>query len=478
MKNLIKLNGGDFITLVSNRRMMLVFTLMLLLVFTSCKKFLEIDPPKTSLVNETIFKNDAQATVAVTGMYAKMAAGSYSSGNSSISFYAGLSSDELIGYGTYLPIYENQIYPEFTTYAAVYSGPYQSIYACNSIIEGLSNASGVTPATKAQLKGEALFLRAFAYFNLVNLFGEVPIQLTTDYRITSMTVKSSVAAVYVQILTDLKNAETLLSDSYPTNDRTRPNKSTAQALLARVYLYLSDWANAEKYSSLLIGKTGTYNLVKLDAVFLANSLEAIWQLMPMPNRNTNDGTLFIPSSLTVAPTVVSLNNKFVLNAFEVGDKRKDTWVKSYTNNSGTFYYPFKYRVISTVTTVTEYSMVLRLAEQYLIRAEARINLNNIGNGIADLNVIRQRPVAGVNSNPLPTLLATMSKANALIALEKERRVELFTEWGHRWFDLKRTGKASEVLKPIKSQWQDSDVLYPIPEGEVNANPNISQNDGY
>lgn len=447
-------------------------------LLSSCKKFLEIDPPKTSLVNETIFNNDAQATAALTSIYATMAASSYASGSSSVSFFGGLSSDELIGYGTYLPVYENQLYPEFTTYASLYSGPYKSIYTANSVLDGLNISSGISPGTKAQLEGEALFVRAFAYFNLVNLFGGVPLHLTADYRITSKAARSSVADTYVQIITDLKIAEVLLTDAYPTTERVRPNKSAVQALLARTYLYLGDWENAEKYASLVIGKTTTYSLVKLDGVFLANSQEAILQLMPLPSRNTQDGDAFIPANLSAAPTQASLSSSFALNTFEPGDKRKDTWVKSYTTSTGTYYYPFKYRVRSAVTTVSEYSMVLRLAELHLIRAEARINRENISNGIADLNLVRQRPLAGVNSNPLPSLPTNLSKENALLAVEKERRIELFSEWGHRWFDLKRTGRASAVLKPIKLLWQETDVLYPIPDAEVSRNTNIRQNDGY
>ncbi len=353
----------------------------------------------------------------------------------------------------------------------------QSIYTANAILEGLSAPNGVTPPIQAQLQGEALFIRAFAYFYVVNLYGPVPLQLTTNYSITQVSSRATVAQVYQQIITDLTTAENLLPEAYPTTGRARPNKSAVQALLARTYLYLKDYVNAEKYASLVIAKS-TYSLVDVNSVFLANSQEAIWQLMPTANSNTQDGLNFI---LTAAPTSVALSNDFVNNAFEANDKRKTNWVGSLTVGSQTYYYPYKYKVRSS-TTVTEYSMVLRLAEQYLIRAEARINqTGKIDQGIADLNVIRARarPTPTTSTpNPLPPLNLGMSQTAALLAVEQERRVELFTEWGHRWLDLIRTGRANVLLGAVKPKWQATDVLYPIPLNETSRNPNITQNPGY
>ncbi len=457
-------------------------TLLLIVFFQfSCKKYLEIDPPKSSLVQATVFENNDQATAAVTGIYATMAAASnYASGGStSISELAGTSSDEFIGYSALsIPFYQNQINYDNTRLNSLYAGPFTTIYYANSILEGLASSSGVTLPVKAELQGEALFTRAFAYFYLVNLFGPVPLQLTTDYRVTSVANRAPIDQVYQQIISDLKTAETLLPEAYPTTERIRPNKSVVQALLARTYLYTKDYVDAESYASLVIAKTSMYSLVDVNSVFLANSQEAIWQLMPLANSNTPSGAIFI---LSATPTEVSLTSGLAVNAFEANDKRQSAWVKTYTNNTGTYYYPYKYKVKSS-TIVTEYSMVMRLAEQYLIRAEARINqIGKIDQGISDLNVIRARarpaPTLTV-PNPLPPLSTTLSMANALLAVEQERRVELFTEWGHRWLDLNRTGRSTTVLSPIKAQWQATDVLFPIPQNEITRNPNITQNQGY
>ncbi|MBB5436608.1 hypothetical protein HDC92_000272 [Pedobacter sp. AK017] len=443
----------------------------------SCKEFLKLDPPKTSLVNETVFLNDSQALSAVLGMYATMSASnSYASGgSSSITNFTALSADELIGYNALnLPYYENQLTPELSGVSNLYSGPYQSIYTANSILEGTNASNGLSTTVKAQVTGEAQFVRAFSYFYLVNLYGEVPLQLVTDYKVTTVASKSPTSIIYEQIINDLKSAENLLLEAYTSTGRTRPNKSAVQALLARTYLYIKDWENAEKYADLVIKKTDSYGLVNYDGIFLMNSKEAIWQLMPPPNNNTQEGVLFIPSSLTAPPPANSLSKNFALNAFEPNDKRKDFWVKSYVAGGVTYYYPYKYKVRSS-STVSEYSMIFRLTEQYLIRAEARINQpGKIGIGIADLNMVRNRtlPTTG-NSNPIPPLSINLSKENALLAVEQERRVELFTEWGHRWFDLKRTDRANAVLGPLKSpNWQSADILYPIPRNEVTRNPNI------
>jgi hypothetical protein len=449
----------------------------------SCKSFIEIDPPKTSLVNETVFLTNDQATAAITGAYTVLrSSGSFASGNNGgIGACAGQSSDELVTYlAGYLPFNENQLTPEMPNgLQALYFGPYQSIFTANSIIEGLQASNVITPLVKEQLQGEALFIRAFAHFYLVNLFGEIPLQLSSDYRITSIAKKASIEQVYQQIVADLKTAEEKLQENYPTPGRVRPNKSTAQALLARVYLYLKDWGNAEKYASLVISKANTYSLTDFNDVFLANSREAIWQLEPSQNSGALEGTFFIPASLLVPPGSISLRNSFVLSAFETGDRRKDAWVRSYTIPAGTYYYPYKYK-IRIATTATEYSMVLRLAEQYLIRAEARINQDKIELGIEDLNTVRKRPLAtGVNANTLAPLPTNLIKLDALLAVEQERKVELFSEWGHRWFDLKRSGKATAVLSLIKPLWQPTDVLYPLPQLELNRNTNIKpQNDGY
>jgi hypothetical protein len=123
-------------------------------------------------------------------------------------------------------------------------------------------------------------------------------------------------------------------------------------------------------------------------------------------------------------------NDGIVNAFESSDKRKTDWLESVTAEGKTYYFPFKYKTdFAGLSTVQEYTVILRLAEVYLIRAEARARQGNVNGAKLDVNVIRTRAsLAG-------TTAAT--DAQLMVAIEQERRVELFTEWGHRWLDLKR-----------------------------------------
>ena len=458
---------------MKNIRTIILLSISFIVSITACEKFVEIAPPKNSLVPSTVFKSDELATSVLLGIYQQMSLNDFAcNGARSITTICGLTSDELIGYNvqTYKPFFENQVNPENAMLSAIWDTPYKRIFDANGIIEQLSKDNGITPPVASQIKGEAYFIRAFCYYYLVNLFGEVPLHLTTDYETNKKALRTSVDKVYEQILSDLKNSENLLGESYVTTERVRPNISAVHSLLSRVYLNLGKWEDAEKYSSLVISKTNTYQLLPLDKVFLKNSQEAIWQLMPAPNTNTVAGTFFI---LTSAPVNVSLRPDFVQNSFEQNDLRKTFWTKSLVSSGVEYFYPFKYKFRSS-TDVTEYSMVFRLAEQYLIRAEARAKQNNLGGSISDIDKIRSR--AGlpliINLNPtidLPTLLAT---------IQRERRSELFCEWGDRWFDLKRTNKLSTLLSVIKPNWKNNFELFPIRVSEINNNNSITQNQGY
>jgi SusD family. len=438
----------------------------------SCKKFLEIDPPKDSLIKQTIFKSEETATSALLGIYSNMASSGYACGGyNSVTALCGLSADELIAYTALTDFYQNQLNPATANISSgLWQRPYIDIYAANTLIEGLGDAPALSEPVKARLLGESLFIRAFSYFYLVNLFGPVPLHLGTDYRANEKAARTPVKEVYEQILTDLKTAEPLLTVDYPGTERTRPNLFAVRALLARTYLFLEDWQQAAQYASLVIDEKQTYDLVPLDEVFLKNSKEAIWQLMPAAGENTREGNLFI---LTAVPTEISLTNAFVSNGFEAIDRRRKSWISTFSSGTDTYYYPSKYKVRSSAT-ISEYSMVLRLAEQHLIRAEARAQLNQIKPAIEDLDLIRER--AGLEM--IEMTHPGIDQQDLLEAIQKERRNELFCEWGHRWLDLKRTGQADAVLGSIKADWSSTDKLYPIPQTEINLNHNVTQNEGY
>jgi hypothetical protein len=473
----------------------------LLLSITSCKKLVEVPVPQGSVVESSVFNNDATAAAALTGIYTNMSKGGGSatgsfSGNFSISQLCGLSADEFVVYdATSLQnakaYYTNNLKSNGTPISGSehWSPLYNYIFKCNAAIAGLNASDALTPAVKQQLLGEAKFLRAFFYFYLVNLYGDVPLALTTDPKINSMLSRTSVSNVYEQIIVDLKEAQQLLSPDFlrenvqaTTTDRIRPSKWAATALLARAYLYKGDNTNAETQATAVINNSSLFGLPALNNVFLKNSMEAIWQIQPTnTNFNTEDGRWFIiPSTGFSSVYLISLNNQ-LLNSFEAGDHRSanSNWVKNIILGSTTYYYPYKYKVTSSpgVTSaggMTEYLMVLRLGEQYLIRAEARAKLNNIPGAQSDLNAIRTR--AGLLSTTANT------ESTLLAAILHERQVELFTEWGHRWFDLKRTGNVNivmSVVAPLKGgTWQTTDQLYPLPQSDLDKAPNLVQNTGY
>ncbi len=478
---------------------MVRYAVFFLLIFqVGCRKFLEIEAPPNSVFSSSVFSNDALATSAVLAVYNGMIESSsarFASGSGSISLLCGLSSDELQNFSIDISqreFYTNSLQANNGSSYLLWVNLYKYIYDANAILEGLNESKQLSLPVKKQLEGEAKFIRGLCLFYLVNLYGDVPIVLSTDYKVNSTAGKRSAGEVYRQIVLDLSDAKEGLDGNYldaanvKTTERVRPTKYVASALLARIYLYIKDYANAEKEADLVINQTSMFSLLELNEVFLKNSKEVIWSLQPViPQYNSYDGLTFI---LVSVPSNVSLSDHQV-NVFEPGDRRKISWIGSVTSAGQTYYFPFKYKVRflpTAATPPTEYHVVMRLAEQYLIRAEAKINLGRINEGVSDLNILRNRARATPTTtvpNPLPLLSESLSKEEALTALEYERTAELFTEWGHRWFDLKRSGKADVIMPAIThlkgGEWKPEYKLYPIPQTEIDRNPNLQpQNPGY
>jgi starch-binding outer membrane protein, SusD/RagB family len=457
------------------KRLTLLILVLIEIIGSSCEDFVQVDLPNTKISSGTVFARDETAVAATLGMYdvmQRITAFGASGGQNSITALTGLSSDEFKNYSqAHQEIYTNNILTNNANVLTLWSSLYNTIYIANSVIEGVSHSTTLSESVQRQLLGEAKFIRSFCHFYLVNLFGDVPMNLTTDYRTNTNAMRIATDMIYTQIVADLTEARDLLVEAYPSPDRGRPNRYAAVALLSRVYLYKQNWAKAEEMATEVIGQSSYALATSLDQVFLMASPEAIWQLpSAAPSRNTWEGRSFI---LLFDPFFISLNEE-ILAAFENDDQRKIKWINTFTNsNNNTYYYSYKYK-ISGGTPKSEHSILLRLAEQYLIRAEARAQqekLTGPNSSASDLNAIRSR--AGLP----PT--AAITKEELLTAILNERRVELFTEWGHRWFDLKRTGKTQAVLSPSKPELSPEDELYPIPETEMAKAPNLKpQNPGY
>lgn len=452
-----------------------------------CRKYLELPPPNNQITTGAAFLTDNTTSSVVTGIFASFANSPVfgSALNSQLFAHeASLYTDELENISadpTQIAYYQNNLTPSIAPHWPLL---YKYIYDCNISIEGIRNTSAVL-AHRNQWLGEALFCRAFVYFHLTNLYGEVPLAITADYRITNKLARAPRHTIYEQIIRDLKESESLLSNSFKdgfattTTSRGRPNSYAATALLSRVYLYTEDWENAEVEATRVISNTGDFQLSTISTVFLANSKETIWAIVPSPTFGyVSDYSLYAGAQTSPVASIDRLGSNSILsqsllNLFEPGDLRLKTWLKPIvvTQNLKTCYLPSKYR--SAVAGV-EYQVVLRLSEQYLIRAEARAHLNKIPESLADLTVIRKRA-------NLPEWESNSSK-DLLARISKERQIELFTEFGHRFFDLRRTKTINSVMetqaKNKGGTWSSYKEYWPIPPAEITINPNLSQTPGY
>lgn len=480
----------NFIPFYSLRISIRFITIISIATLFSCKKFIEVEAPITNTNAANVFKSDATAAAVLTGIYIKMSQSVFTDGGlTSLSLYPSLSADELTLYNgvsnpVYLAYYKNAL-TNSNTGNDFWKNIYPIIFITNSAIEGLSNSKSLTPSVRQHLLGEAKFMRAFCYFYLVNLYGDVPLAISSDYQANKNLGRSSKSEVYQQVISDLLEAQQLLSDNYlspdivtTTSERVRPNRSAATALLSRAYLYTGDFANAESQATVLISNSSLYMLTDISNVFKKNNPEAIWQLQPVISvLNTWDAYLFVlPTNGPNTSNYPVYLSSSIINSFDSSDLRKSNWVGSVTPSSPgnvTYFYPYKYKA-GVGSPLTEYTMILRLAEQYLIRAEARAQLGNLTGAQEDINAIRSR--AGLINT------TAGDKDSLLTEIMNERKLELFTEWGHRWLDLKRTNNVDPIMSTVSQQkggsWNSNWQWYPIPINELKFNLNLKQNLGY
>jgi hypothetical protein len=445
--------------------------LFVALVVAACDGFVEVDLPDSLLTGPQVYQDPATVRAAMADIYSKLRddgilCGMGSGGGASLGLYA----DELISYnsGGTDYIYANALLPTNPTVSNFWNRGYHQIYCANAVIEGVAASASLNPQQKAAFRGEALFVRALVHFYLVNIYGAVPYVSTTDSQTNKNIARMEIASVYEHITADLLLAQSLLPAAYTTAERTVPNASAAAALLARVYLYNSKWPEAADAASAVINNPD-YGIESSPAlVFLKNSKTTIWQLKPpAEGLNTYEAGAYVFDS--APPPSVSLSTGLI-NAFEAGDLRKENWVRKIQDGSTDYYHAYKYKQKNSTETSEEYSIVLRLSEQYLIRAEARAQQGDLIGALQDLDAVRH--AAGLGDS------AAQGQNAVLEAVAHERQVELFTEFGHRFLDLKRTGKTS-LLQSVKPGWNPEDTFWPLPEAELLANPALApQNPGY
>lgn len=441
------------------------------LLLSSCEKFVDLGAPPTQVIAGDAFATDASANSAIRGLYTS-ALSINLSGTST--FYPGVAADDLQYNATDPNTSEfasNSLLNTNGNVANFWSNCYQLIKNTNNAISGLEASTTLTSTVKDQLLGEAKFFRAYAYFYLVNLYGDVPLQLRDDlHAFEDATLPRTPAQqVYDQIIADLKDAESKMAITYDAtaSPRGRANKAAASALLARVYLYQKDYQNAESYATKLL-QSADYGMPTPDKNFINSSNEVILQLGNQAGVTTFGSNYITTATVTPGYTLPDA----VYNSFETTptvDLRRTNWTSSKTVSDKVYYAITKYKVSSGAG--SEYHVMLRLAEQYLIRAEARANLGKLAEARTDVDAVRNR--AG-----LAGLYINLTQAQLLLAIETERLHEFFGEYGHRWLDLKRTNRATTVLTPKKPNWQSTDVLFPIPQAQILINNKLTQNPGY
>ncbi|MDF2188704.1 RagB/SusD family nutrient uptake outer membrane protein [Paraflavitalea sp. CAU 1676] len=455
---------------------------------SGCQKLVDVPAPATSIPQHLVFSSDQEAISALAGSYYKMVNTPIPTLiNGGMTIYCGLASDELVlfdqGNGPAMQFFQNNLQANNPIVGTnFWEATYQSIYQFNAILEAVQSAPMLSPAVKDQLTGQALFGRALLHFHLVAVFGPVPLITSTNWRTTNLQKRDTVATIYQHLIGDLKRAQDLLPAAYTLlpEGRTSANKWAAAALLAKIYSLSGNWPDVERECDKIIA-SGDYSLAATPSeVFLLNSSEAILQLKQDNTaysfNATREGLTLLPIDGVFPFPPYGYLSTSVLAGFEPGDQRKADWTRSREINGNLLYYPAKYKVgpsqAEPGAPVLEAYMVLRLAEVFLLRAEARHQEGDLNGAIDDLNLIRQRA-------SLPPLRKTLSGIDVFGALERERQAELFCEWGHRWIDLRRWNLVENVLSANKGHSVTASAqLFPIPANELMSNPALEQNKGY
>ncbi|MBV9772979.1 MAG: RagB/SusD family nutrient uptake outer membrane protein [Gemmatimonadetes bacterium] len=427
-------------------------------LLAGCDSSLDTNPT-ASIDAETALGNARGIELGLTGAYRGLQrSGLY---NQELMVLPDLYADNLDFSGTYSTHQEISLRNVSAANAALsdaWSQSYAGINRVNNVLSAIPKVTDMSEAAKGQARGEGLFLRGLFYLNLVRYFGGVPLvtEPSTGVDESSFVSRASLQESYAFIEKDLEEAASLLSAARADG---RATKGAANALLARAYLEEAKYTQARDKATAVIG-SGTYQLVAnyRDLFTSKNSSESIMEVQYSVNNSNSQAFWFFPQALGgrfgYTPSA-SLNS-----AFEAGDTRKAASI----GTSGASRYGNKYfRVANGDDDV----FVVRLAEMYLIRAEANAQIGADPATVrADINVIRRR--AGLAD--LPTTVT--SKQALLDAVLQERRVEFAME-GQRFFDLRRLGRAQAVLGITESR-----LLFPIPQGERDVNPNLAQNPGY
>lgn len=470
--------------------------LSVLLLTTSCSDFLEEDP-ENQVATSNYYTTEQDAIAAVNSVYAYL--GSYNAGNTAGVYHStfwvtmGLASDELLNNQLGTPQFDQLA--SFTHNAEnaavleIWQMHYKTITLANIAIERIPNIE-MNEDLRARLVNEAKFLRGLLYFNLVRMFGEVPLVTVENAPLTPEV--ASVDDIYAQILLDLTAAEELPVDG--EIQQGRATSGAAKALLAKVHLTRGDYDLASTKALEVINQH-PYGLWEefSDAFAIANrgGQEAVFSV----GFGNGGGAIsfwevgqfnvrLLPTALSTDAGITNAQGwqyatPDLYAAFTDTDERKeDTFITQFVSNDGSTVSLDKVYIDKYWDRTSEPKggdsfqdfPVLRYSDVLLVYAEAQARLGNFEVANQYLNMVRER--AG-----LPEVSAS-SMEPFIDLLLAERRREFVAE-GKRWFDLTRLGRLEEAVLEAKGISVSPDhYLFPIPQRERDVNPNLPQNSGY
>jgi hypothetical protein len=438
-----------------------IYLIGCLLLFAASCNVLDVEP-QSAIPAADAFKDKKGITRGINGAYSGLQALSYY--GRSYGIFADLAADNLVHPPnatsvSYAEIDNNSILPENESVDGIWSAIYDGINVANNVIKQVPGIADMTEAEKNAALGELYFIRALNHFNLLNYFGAIPVKTTPTIGVEDINVpRDEVSAVYAAIIADLQFAVANLPAG---GSKIRASRHAANALLARVYLYQKDYPNAVRLANDVIN-SGSYQLMGNFADIFSGeeTAESIFEVDFVPLDRNRIAEYNFPLTLNGRREVAPSDD--LVSKFTAADKRFAASIAF----AGGLPYAIKYDDLSTGS---DNVVVLRLAEMYLIRAEATAQQGGDLQQIKDdLNTVRFRAnLPGTTATSLLSLLA---------AIEEERRLEFAFE-GQRWFDLVRTGRAVDVLSTVNSVNQ---TLFPIPLSEIliNTNAGMYQNPGY
>lgn len=379
--------------------------------------------------------------------------------------------------------------PATSTFQSVWSNTYKAINRANTVIERVP-AITMDAALQSRLLAETKFMRAFYYFTLVRLFGDVPLILKETTSLNDLQAPRAPAQdVYAQVIKDFSEAESILPATYTGADKGRATKGAATAFLAKVYLTRQEWAKASQKAKEVIDG-GIYDLwanySEAFAIANKNGKEAVFEMQAL-GGGFGEGSWM---QGYMRPNFDRVNNiagfgddpvtKNLYDTYPAVDKRRNVNIKLYTATSTPAApasvdfpgYVYKYLDLSATANGegSNNFPIIRYADVLLMYAEA-LNEQAAGNAEAFKMVNRIRTRAGLAE--LPSSLTQSEFRDAILL---ERRLELAFE-GHRWYDLVRTKKLVSALKAQNPTIvvSDKNYLLPIPQTERDVNPNLTQN---